>query len=170
MKIIVAACKNLGIGFQNKLPWHLKSELKYFKNLTIGQGNNAIIMGSNTWNSLPIKPLQNRFNCILSTSLNVNKTNTKVFNNIDNLIYFTKKEKFDDIWVIGGEKIYNTFLDNDLIDTIYLTKIGHNFICDTYFTIPNNFNIVESSRLKAEKDITYNHLILEKVNNLNNLS
>ena len=166
MKIIVAACKNLGIGFQYKLPWHFKNELKYFKNLTIGEGNNAIIMGSNTWNSLPIKPLQNRFNCILSTSLNVNKTNTKVFNNMNDLIYFTKKEKFDDVWVIGGEKIYNTFLDNDLINTIYLTKIDKNFICDTYFNIPPNFNVIESSRLKAEKDITYNHLILEKETDL----
>ena len=162
MKIIVAACKNLGIGFQNKLPWHLKADLVKFKNLTIGDGNNAIIMGSNTWKSLPKQPLPNRFNCVLSNTLDVDKPNTKVFNDVDNLIHFTKKKKFDDVWVIGGEQIYNLFMEKDLVNTIYLTKIHKNFICDTYFNYPNTFNITNSSRIMASKDILFNYIVLEK--------
>ena len=162
MKIIVAACKNLGIGFQNKLPWNLKSDLIKFKHLTIGNGNNAVIMGSNTWNSLPKHPLQNRFNCILSTSLEVNKKNTKVFNNVDNLLEFTNSKNFDDIWIIGGEQIYNLFLEKDHINSIYLTKIYENHVCDTYFNYPNTFNITNSSRMMSEKDILYNYILLEK--------
>ena len=162
MKIIVAACKNFGIGFQNNLPWKLKSDLRKFKHLTIGNGNNAVIMGSNTWKSLPKQPLTNRFNCILSTSLEVDNDNSKVFNNVDTLIDFTKSNNFDDVWVIGGEKIYNLFLEKDLVESIYLTKIYEKYICDTYFNYPITFNITNSSRMMSEKDIIYNYILLEK--------
>ena len=66
MKLIVAFSKNLGIGYKNKIPWNLKKDLKYFKNLTIGKGNNAIVMGKNTWKSLPVKslPKREKFNII----------------------------------------------------------------------------------------------------------
>ena len=162
MKIIVAACKNLGIGFQNKLPWHLKADLMKFKNLTIGTGNNAIIMGSNTWKSLPNQPLPNRFNCVLSNTLNVDNPNSKVFNDVDKLIDFTKEKKFDDVWVIGGEQIYNLFLEKDLVNTIYMTKIYENFVCDTYFKYPDTFNITSSSSMMASKGILFNYITLEK--------
>ena len=56
MNIIVACCKNFGIGFRNKLPWHLKKDLKYFKENTIGDGNAAVVMGRKTWLSIPELP------------------------------------------------------------------------------------------------------------------
>ena len=69
MNLIVAYCRNRGIGFKNKLPWKLSSDMNRFKNLTIGDGNNAVIMGRNTWESLPqkFKPLPKRSNIVLST-------------------------------------------------------------------------------------------------------
>ena len=45
MNIVVAACKNGGIGLKNRLPWKLSKEMKYFKELTIGEKNNAVVMG-----------------------------------------------------------------------------------------------------------------------------
>ena len=81
MNIIVAATKNMGIGFQNKLPWHLKNELKYFKKKTIGDGNNLIVMGKNTWLSLPKKPLPFRTSCVISSTLNTNVEHTKIVKN-----------------------------------------------------------------------------------------
>ena len=119
-------------------------------------------MGSNTWKSLPKQPLPNRFNCVLSNTLSVESPNTKVFNNVDNLIDFTKEKKFDDVWVIGGEQIYNLFMEKDLINTIYLTKIHENFICDTYFDYPNTFNITNSSNMMSSKNISFNYITLEK--------
>ena len=119
-------------------------------------------MGSNTWKGLPKQPLTNRFNCILSTSLEVDNDNSKVFNNVDTLIDFTKSNNFDDVWVIGGEKIYNLFLEKDLVESIYLTKIYEKYICDTYFNYPITFNITNSSRMMSEKDIIYNYILLEK--------
>ena len=54
--IIVAKCNNNGIGINNTLPWNIPGDLKRFSKLTTGSGNNAIIMGKNTWLSLPKKP------------------------------------------------------------------------------------------------------------------
>ena len=51
--IIVAVCNGNGIGHSNKLPWYYKEELRNFSKVTKGEGNNAIIMGKNTWDSLP---------------------------------------------------------------------------------------------------------------------
>ena len=83
MNLIVAYCRNRGIGFQNKLPWKLSQDMNRFKNLTIGNGNNAVVMGKNTWESLhqKYKPLPKRANIVLSTKYD------NLFNNIAVVIY-----------------------------------------------------------------------------------
>ena len=68
LNIIVAYCKNRGIGAGNKLPWRLKQDMLLFKKLTVGKGNNAVIMGKNTWLSLP-KALPERSNFVISESI-----------------------------------------------------------------------------------------------------
>ena len=142
INIIVAHCKNNGIGINNTMPWQIKDDLKNFKRLTIGEGNNAIIMGKNTWDSLKNKSLANRDNLILSTTLIVDeligKNITKSFKSIDDLEDFVKLKDYDELWIIGGEKIYETFLNiNDpkklMVNNIYFTYIDKEFKCDTYF-------------------------------------
>ena len=59
INLIVAMCKNNGIGYNNELPWKILSDLKKFKKLTQGKGNNAVIMGKNTYESIK-KSLPNR--------------------------------------------------------------------------------------------------------------
>ena len=137
INIIVAVSKNYGIGKNNDLPWYFKSDLKHFANLTKNTKNNALIMGKNTWESLPIKPLQKRHNLILSTSLDVqdnyNGYITKSFNNEENLFEFIKNNSYENIWIIGGEKIYKLFLEKKLVNNIYLTYINKDYDCDVYF-------------------------------------
>ena len=135
--IIVAHCKNNGIGYQNNLPWNIKSDLQKFKTLTTGDGNNCIIMGKNTWNSLN-KPLPNRDNLILSKTLNLDYINNnniiKTFYELESLTDFLMLKDYSEIWIIGGEKIYELFLNsNIIIKNIYITFIDSDFICDTYF-------------------------------------
>jgi dihydrofolate reductase len=148
INIIVAYCKNNGIGFENKMPWHIKSDLKKFQQLTIGKGNNAIIMGRNTFESIKSKPLIGRDNLILSSTLNINeKINNKYksdynivksFSNLTLLENFLKTKNYDEIWIIGGMKIYELFLNQDLssnlqVQNIYETYIDKEFKCDTFF-------------------------------------
>tara|TARA_Y100000816_G_scaffold288760_1_gene273922 strand:- start:1465 stop:2019 length:555 start_codon:yes stop_codon:yes gene_type:complete len=147
INIIVAYCKNNGIGFQNKMPWHIKSDLKKFQKLTTGTGNNAVIMGKNTYNSIlnnNKNGLKNRDNLILSTSLSINKTTDnndiiKSFNSIQNLETFIKTKNYNELWIIGGTQIYDLFLNNYPVDgllnpgKIYITYIDENFECDSFF-------------------------------------
>ena len=67
--MIVAIVKNNGIGLKNSIPWRLKPDLRYFKKKTIGNGNNAIVMGKKTWLSLPQSFLPKRDNIILSNQV-----------------------------------------------------------------------------------------------------
>lgn len=148
-KLIVAMSNNRGIGYNNKLPWNFKEDLKHFSKLTKGSGNNAIIMGKNTWLSLNSKPLPCRDNLILSSSLELEylKNNTDnidnntdnmnnnlyFFNNMDNLLSFCNNSTYNDIWVIGGSSIYEQFLNQDLIDECFITCIDKIYECDTFF-------------------------------------
>jgi dihydrofolate reductase len=74
-----------------------------------------------------------------TNNTNTNNTNTNnninIFNDIENLNIFLKKKNYDNIWIIGGEKIYNLFMNNDSynINEIYITYINRDILCDTYF-------------------------------------
>ena len=151
VNIIVAYCNNNGIGNNNTMPWKIKSDLSKFKKLTTGNGNNAIVMGKNTWESIikynKGKALNMRDNLILSTSLNIAKENNnnleKSFNSLDSLYNFISLKNYDEIWILGGEKIYNLFLNKNnnsffIVKNIYVTYVDYNFECDTFFPYIND--------------------------------
>ena len=71
--VIVAICKkNYGIGKDNAIPWNLGTDLRYFKSITTesNNGKNVVIMGRNTWESIPdkYKPLSDRVNIVLTSN------------------------------------------------------------------------------------------------------
>ena len=114
MNLIVAYCKNRGIGFKNTLTWKLSLDMNRFKKLTIGNKNNAVIMGRNTWESLTLKykPLPKRTNIILTTKadyrLNTIDPNVpKFFSSFKSAEHYCSLAQIDNMWVIGGEMIYN---------------------------------------------------------------
>lgn len=151
--IIVAVCNDNGIGVNNKLPWNkLNEDMKNFSKLTIGNKNNAIIMGKNTYISIG-KSLPNRTNIVISTTLTKNDVddNTIILSNIEDSIKYCNESKFDEVWIIGGQSIYNDFLKLNIINFIYQTKIYENYYCDTYFpNIPIKYNIKSIDKLKHD--------------------
>jgi dihydrofolate reductase len=154
MNIVVAACKNKGIGFKNKLPWKLKNELNYFKHLTIGKGNNAVIMGKNTWLEFN-KALPKRKNFVLSKKLRKNKRNLN-FVFLPNIKYIHSLHNYDDIWVIGGGQLYKNMINENKIQSIYYTDIQGEFDSDVFFPdISNNFTEIFKSRDYNEGEINY---------------
>jgi|TARA_B110000967_G_C18828769_1_gene532851 dihydrofolate reductase len=164
MNIIVAASKNMGIGFENQLPWFLKKELQYFKNKTIGTDkNNIILTGKNTWDSLPIKPLPNRINCIMSRGQWDHK-NAYFFSDKDSFLNFAKIKPYDKIWIIGGESIYKQFINEPYVKNIYLTHLLHDFECDTFFPeILPEYKLIQQSAITTENNIHYKHKLFSKV-------
>ncbi len=159
-KMIVAISKNRGIGLGNSLPWKLKADMKYFKNTTLGNGNNCVIMGKNTWdsiNSQKREPLPKRDKIIMSrNNLDITTANTQSIKNISDLYAICNKKKYDDIFVIGGEQIYSMFLEEDLVDTVFITEIQNDYECDTFFPrLTNDFYISHTTETVWENDIGY---------------
>jgi dihydrofolate reductase len=139
INIIAAMAKNRVIGYRGGLPWHIPEDLKYFKRLTSGN-NSAIIMGRKTWDSLPVKPLPNRRNFVL-TQNNFHSTfpDGLVLKDPDDII--TLKKIYNEIWIIGGQSIYEEYIEKPYIDKLYLTEIDDTFEGDTYFPeIPSYFH------------------------------
>ena len=167
--LIVCCDKNYGIGKDNQLPWNYSKDIEFFKRKTIENIDNnkinVVIMGNNTYKSIPnyYKPLKNRFNIILSnTIINDNNENLKYFNNIHDILLFLheNKELFNNVYIIGGNKIYNLFLDLHIINNIYLTHICDiDYNCDTFF----NFNKYKKYYKFSQLDIYYEY------DNLSNL-
>ena len=176
INIIVAFCKkNNGIGNNNSIPWHLKSELKYFKEITTKKHenqllNNIVIMGRKTWDSLPIKPLPKRTNVILSQNMVDDKIN-EIENVYEDTFFIKNIQSYlnditsngiienTNIFVIGGAQIYEIImnLSNDTNFNhrvnIYATEIYKEFECDTFFPNININN--DKDKDKGKFDLTY---------------
>lgn len=154
-------CKNdkLGIGYNNTLPWKCPEDLVHFKELT---KDNIIIMGRKTFQSIGSKPLKDRLNIVLtkdSYDIINNEINLEFYNSIDKLNSFIKNTE-KTVYVIGGNEIYNLFIDMDNIDSIILTEIfsEEEIKCDTYFPdIPWNYFLSEYTEKKQSvtKGISY---------------
>ena len=169
MKLIVAFCKNRGIGFKNTMPWHMRNDFVNFKKLTVGNGNNAVIMGRKTWLSIPLKnrPLPKRENIVLSknTAVNFNRSPhwTTFTQSLESAANYCKQKKIDDVWLIGGESIYKESLNKNLVNEIYITKIDDDFECDTFFPdIPEDFALKEQSAVHMENNINYHFEMYER--------
>lgn len=123
ISLIAAVGKNKELGKDNKLIWTIPDDLKYFKEKTL---NKTIVMGSATFKSIG-KALSNRKNIVLTTK-KIELENVTIINDYEDIL----KLKEEEIFVIGGEKIYKLFLP--LADNIYLTEIEEECKdADTYF-------------------------------------
>jgi len=126
---IIAAMTNARvIGINGKLPWHLTEDMKLFKELTT---KNTVIMGKNTWISIPEKfrPLPNRTNIIVSATL-APQPGAIVCKNIPAAIFEAKKLG-KDAYFIGGAGIYKEALD--LADVLHISWVKENYSGDTLF-------------------------------------
>lgn len=158
LSIIVASSLEYGIGFENKLCWNIPEELKHFRHITssclIKDTKNCVIMGKNTWYSIPNAPLKNRINIIISSNEydKIKKETSempdvRVFKTIDDaLIYVDSDAIIGSCFIIGGAKLYNTILEKYIkyITSIYWSIIyDKKYECDCFIAsnlIYNNFN------------------------------
>lgn len=150
---IVAVDNDWGIGFNGDLLEHIPADLKYFKQLTSGH---TVVMGTNTWNSLPKKPLANRSNIIISSAQRLIMCQNTLRLHMEDIIEYFKYTK-DEVFIIGGGSIYKQLLP--YCEKVYVTKINksHENI-DTYF--PNldeldEWTLGESSEVYEYNDFTY---------------
>ena len=124
--LIVGRDRNGAIGKDNDIPWHAPEDLKFFQRETLG---GAIIMGRNTWDSLPFKPLKNRLNIVVSSG-NVNADH--VFPSLDAAITFAESQGYCRIYGIGGHGIYKALIP--IANRLLITEVDLEIEApDTYF-------------------------------------
>jgi dihydrofolate reductase len=165
--IIVAICENNGIGYNNSLPWNIKEDLKIFSKLTRGNNNNAIIMGRNTFESLPNNFLPKRDNLILSSSIIIDEKREdniiKTFDNINSIIEFCNTKNYQEVWIIGGQLIYESFLRKNIVNKLFITKINKKYLCDKFFYYnEKEWKLAANEKLKNIENIDIDLLIYEK--------
>lgn len=132
IKIILACTKDGGIGLNGEIPWYFPEDLSFFKKMTNGK---TVVMGRKTFESLPIKPLPNRKNIVITRDKNklvdfLNKI--IVIESFDKLEEYIKYSS-DEIFIIGGKDIYEYFFDK--ASEIYVTLINRNYETDVKVNI-----------------------------------
>jgi|TARA_B110000285_G_scaffold201194_1_gene235660 dihydrofolate reductase len=153
INIIVAYCKNNGIGVNNQLPWNIPGDLKRFSEITKGTGNNAIIMGRNTHESIG-RILPRRFNIVLSTTQKIQGVET--CESLESAIALCKCENFYNIFIIGGQSVYEEALNKKLVHKIYATEINKEYECDRFFpNVPEQYITHQENKVIDGIDVFY---------------
>ena len=124
--LVAAIASNNVIGKENSLPWNIPEDLKRFKQMTSGH---TILMGRKTFDSIG-RPLPNRQNIVMTKDENFEREGIKVINGLDEALELIKKSN-EDIFVIGGSKIYELF--EPVANSLAITRILKDFEGDAFF-------------------------------------
>jgi len=135
LSLIVALAENHVIGRDNKLPWYLPNDLKYFKQVTLGK---PVIMGRKTYESIG-KPLPGRSNIIITRQPDYQppgaNDSVKVVASLqaarelaENICLIDGQQE---AMIIGGAEIYTLALP--LVDRMYLTEVHAEVEGDAFF-------------------------------------
>ena len=143
--LIWAQDENGGIGKDGKLPWHISEDLKNFKRLTSGS---IILMGRNTWESLPVRPLPERRNIVLSSK---KIPDAECYTSVEECIEKLDNDGTEKFFVIGGSTVYRNFIHR--ADKLHITQVNEMTQgIDTYFPvkmlqIKNKFKKINETEL-----------------------
>ncbi|UOO89083.1 dihydrofolate reductase [Vitreoscilla massiliensis] len=150
-----------GIGKNGTLPWHIPADLKHFKDYTDGK---VCVMGRKTWDSLPVKPLPNRENIVVSgdidfieqlNEIDIDHCPDTVVKSIDSAIGEGFNLNADELVIIGGASIYEQFLPH--ATHVVLTHIDREYDCDTFFPEfdKNEWTLTSGKQLKTDVLVRY---------------
>jgi dihydrofolate reductase len=158
LSLIAAVSDNGVIGKDNKMPWHLPADLKYFKTTTLGK---PIIMGRKTWESLG-QILPGRRHIVITRNKNYNAEGVAVVHSPEAAL-----EQVSDVGeaiIIGGAHLYEAMLPQ--CDRLYLTEIKAEFEGDTFFPKWNKKNwkisFTESHQADERNPFAYQFVVYDR--------
>lgn len=129
--LVVAMGENRAIGRDGTLPWHLRSDMKFFRKVTMGK---PVIMGRRTFESLP-RVLDGRLNVVLTRDLGFAASGAVIARSLEEGLLIAREsasqEGADEIMIIGGEDVFREVLPH--VDRIYLTQVHARPEADTWF-------------------------------------
>lgn len=157
INLIAAIGKNNELGINGDLIWKLPSDMKFFKNITMGH---PIVMGRKTFESLP-KVLPGRKNIVISRNTDILNKEIELYKSIKEflLVYSNYNEE---IFVIGGASIYQQFID--IATKMYLTEIDEvepNAVVFFPRFEKDEWNCEKLSELE-EQNIKYRHVLYKR--------
>lgn len=157
---IAAMSKNLAIGKDNQLLWHIPDDFRHFKETTMGK---PIIMGRKTYESLG-KPLPGRTNIVITSKPESITGDVMIVSSVDEAITKAKEiatqTNVDEIFIIGGGQIYEAALPQTA--RIYLTVVNQEYDGDTFFPKLKADEWEERIIQSAEEPVPYMIGILER--------
>jgi dihydrofolate reductase len=160
ISLIVAMAQNRVIGRDNKMPWHLPEDLRYFKRITL---NKPVVMGRNTFESIG-RPLPQRTNIVISRNPGYRIDGALVVNSLEAALQKCRDLNAEEAMIIGGAQIYAQALP--LADRLYLTEVAA--VIDGDASFPDFERKLwqevarESHRASANNPYDYAFLLLEK--------
>jgi thymidylate synthase len=172
--LIIEIDNNNGISKNGTIPWNYPECSLFFNKLI---NNNVIIMGRRTWDILPIKPIPNCINVVITNGcvlINEHLADV-ILNSIEECLnYFSTNYINKYKLVIGGKSIYEYFLTANIIYEIYVTHIKKNYNCDTFLNLnidvnAGNFIISNNNELSFNKYFTINNEENQMLTTLQNL-
>lgn len=159
ISVIAAMSKNRVIGKDKKMPWHLPADLQHFKDITMGK---PILMGRTTHESIG-RVLPGRCNIVITRDPTYQAPGCVVVYTIEDALFAASYSQ--EIFVIGGEKLYRTMLER--ANRLYLTLIHQDFEGDTFFP---EFDVAEWKEVEREdhgpdekNKYSYSFLTFERV-------
>ncbi len=165
ISLVVAVSENGVIGAGGDMPWRLSSDLKQFKQITLGK---PVVMGRKTFESIG-RPLPGRVNIVVSRQTGYHIAGATVVRNVASGMAFATKAAHDaggdEVCVIGGGEIYRQTLDK--ADRVYKTEVHVRVEGDTYFPAlePAEWTEVQRVRHGADKSDScdYSFVVYERV-------
>ena len=162
--IIVATDSERGIARNGDLPWHLPGDLRYFRDITTGDGNNAVIMGRKTWDSIPerYRPLAKRHNIVVSRNpALVLPTGVELANSLDEALALG--DDADTIFVVGGGLLYAESVRHPRGESAFISRFHAGFDCDTFFVdIAETHTLASTSPEHEHKGTRYDFAIYRR--------
>ncbi|MGP1402620.1 MAG: dihydrofolate reductase [Catonella sp.] len=160
--IAAITSKSRAIGYKGDLVYHLKDDLKYFKEITLGH---TIVCGRKTYLSLPKRPLPERTNIVLTRG-DSNFDNALVLHSKKEVIEYALSHPDKKIFICGGDNIYRQFID--VASKLYITEIDENktIKADSFFPkIDSSVWGAKSSSnyLISDKGHRYRSLVYERL-------
>ena len=140
--LITASSTNNVIGQDNAIPWYLPEDLKQFKKITVGNGNNSVVMGRKTFDSLDRKILKGRVNFVWTNQKEkfiTQQENLIFVNSIDEIYDEHRKRDLENVFIIGGSEIYKIFLQTNKIDEIYFSHVKKNIEGKNLIYFPRDY-------------------------------
>lgn len=154
MNIIAAVDANWAIGYKNELLVKIPNDQKWFQKITTGK---VVVMGRKTMETFPNgMPLKNRTNIVLTGDRALRVKDAELVYGIEELLEKLKQYNTKDVYVIGGESVYEELLP--YCDTAYITKIDYTYQADRYFPNLDNdadWHIESESEEQTYFDLEY---------------